>query len=55
MILTMCEGICSWDDRTRECLWKTSGRVLGGDFRSRVRLANLSMTNESGQNRAEIV
>ena len=35
MTSTMCEGVCSRDDRTVECFWKTSGRALGGDFRSR--------------------
>ena len=51
MISTMCEGICSRDDRTVECLWKTSGRALGGDFRSReiIEKYNLSVCRLSSQ------
>ena len=35
MISTMCKGIRSRDECTVECLWKTSGQALGGDFGSR--------------------
>ena len=51
MILTMCEGICSKDDRTVQCLWKNSGRALGGDFRSReiIEKYNLSVCRLSSQ------
>ena len=51
MISTMYEGIRSRDDRAVECLWKTSGRALGGDFRSReiIEKYNLSVCRLSIQ------
>ena len=51
MISTKCEGICSRDDRTVECLWKTSGRALGRDFRSRkiIEKYNFSVCRLSSQ------